>query len=151
MKTLLLILTLIISFECSGQKYPQSYLNEMMRTAVFGSGNCACGLKPTNHTHKAGVITSASDTAAMPTGYSKLETYSLFSTKYEIEKADTIPCIMQVVKNWNVPLVEWVSGYILAKKSESFPGLVGNYIGTFFYKDKSVIKYPVISLIKIPN
>ena len=82
----------------------------------------------------------------MATGY-----YQLFSPRYEIEKQDTIPCIMQIVKNWDIPIIEWVRGYVLAKKSETFCGLVGNYIGTFFYRDKSIIKYPVISVIKIPN
>lgn len=57
MKTLIFFILSFIVIECSGQQKPQSYLDEMRKTAVFNKGgNCVCGIKPVTHAHQLGTI-----------------------------------------------------------------------------------------------
>lgn len=55
MKTLITIaFMLLATLKSNGQTPYQKILSDLRETAIFGSGNCGCGLKPVTHVHKLG-------------------------------------------------------------------------------------------------
>lgn len=73
----------------------------------------------------------------------------------EYPKADTIPCVMQIVKDWDNFAPEWTQGYYVKNYYTFYgdlPGLVGEYRGDFLLADKKTkVPYTVISIIQKPK